>query len=1037
MSESALLSSKIDLEKVAVDDESVGIKFDENAFEQRGRTRRRALVHTRSRLALLFRERVGPDVVLPGVFKTISHHVDNELEQDKLPEHASKFSKIVWHTTPADVVEQEFGTNSKGGLSDNAVKDLSKRYGANIQLKPPLRWWWKLLVYFFGGFGGLLLGGGILCIISWKPLGLSPAVSNLVLGIILLAVFVAQAMFNFFQDFSSSRVMDLIHDMIPELCTVTRDGQIVSVELKEIVPGDIVHIAAGDKTPADLRITEASPDLAFDRLVLTGESVPVATLAMPDPLGTNYLELTSMAMQGTYCVNGAGRGIVVATGDNTIFGTIAKDALRPKKGMTPLQKEIFRFILLTCVIIVTLVVLLCILWGAWLHKDHKDWINVPSLIVALVLVAVAFMPEGLPIALTTCLVITANQMRKHQILCKSLLIVELLGSVLVLGFDKTGTLTRNHMTVTDAYTLGPQRLVVTMAAVCNLAVKAGDKIINGNATDKALLQYADNLAPLESIYGAWTQVHDLPFNSKDKYMITMLEPRLKELWAEIGVPAFHTSDNLNLFVVKGAPDILLPKLAFVVNEEGIMPITDDIRDTITETQREWASNGKRVLLLAKKIIPLNAVSDDKRVATEQMRDQVRGLVFVGLVAIEDPPRKNIASVITRLRRAGIKIVMITGDFELTGVAIAKACGIVNGEPDTVGHLTGALAVSITGPQLNSLTDDQWKDIIGYQELVFTRTTPQQKLMIIQQFQKNGHLVGMSGDGINDAPSLKQADVGILIADALDIAKEALDLILMGLGEELFEGIIEALKYGRLVFENLKKTLGYLLPAGTYSELWPVLLNVIFGMPQMLSSFNMIIICCITDCINAIVIAFEPLEKNLLEKPPRTERLVNFNLLLHLYFTIGTFYSFTLFLLGFINLQRHGMPFSAFTLSYGSYENKWSNVDDIIAMSLSIYFVNLVIMQIFNLLAMRTRYLLMFQHPPWLNKWIFVVTPISFGVTFIINYIPAIQKAMGTAMVPVEYYFISLGFGVVVLVYDELRKWRVRTHPKGFLAKIAW
>lgn len=339
--------------------------------------------------------------------------------------------------------------------------------------------------------------------------------------------------------------------------------------------------------------------------------------------------------------------------------------------------------------------------------------------------------------------------------------------------------------------------------------------------------------------------------------------------------------------------------------------------------------------------------------------------------------------------------------------------------------------------MGQLLDQQWSKICGYDELVFTRTTPQQKLLIIKQFQKNGHLIGMSGDGINDAPSLKQADVGISIAEASDIAKEASDIILMSSDEELFDGIIEALRYGRLVFENLKKTVGYLLPAGTYSELWPVLLNMIFGMPQMLSSFNVILICCITDCINAIVLAFEPSERNLLEKPPRTERLVTWKLLLHLYFTIGTFYSFTLFLLGFLNLQRHGMPFKDFTLSYGTYQTKWENVEEILAMSSSIYFVNLVIMQVINLIAMRTRYLSMFQHPPWLNKYIFVAAPLSFGVTFIINYVPQIQEAMGSSQVPVEYYFISVGFGVVVLVYDELRKMGIRRNPSGFLARIAW
>lgn len=1023
------------LEKVD-DEASIGIKFEEGAFE-RGRRRRRTLIHSRSRLVSLFREKVGKEVVLPGVFKTISHQVDNDLEKPMPSELALKFSSITWHTDTVAFVEKQFCTSVPFGISDFQYKSAKSLYGNNVQLKPPLRWLWKILVYFFGGFGVLLLGGGVLCLVSWKPLGSPPAIANLVLGILMLVVFLAQALFNFFQDFSSSRVMDLINDMIPTQCTVVRDGKKEVVDLKDLVPGDILHFSQGDKVAADVRVAVALPDLAFDRLVLTGESVPVYTVPSPDPEGTNYLELTCMAMQGTFCVGGVGKGIVVSIGDDTIFGTIAQETSKPKTGMTPLQKEIIRFVLLTSGIILFLVVLLCILWGAWLKKDYPDWINVPSLIVDLVLVAVAFMPEGLPIALTMCLIITANQMRKHDILCKSLLIVELLGLVLVIGFDKTGTLTCNKMVVTDSHCPGPSSQMWLAAALCNQLLMAGNKAVQGNATDRALLEYANNTSLVLTICDPWTKQRELPFNSKDKYMVTVACPTRSDAWNLVGIPGHFIDENLAIMFVKGAPDVLLPHLSFVSTPTGFMPISPDVIDEITEKQRQWASQGKRVLLLAEKLIQNNSILDDTRMAVAEMRDQVRDLVFVGLVAIEDPPRKNIHTVISRLRDAGIKVVMITGDFELTGLAIARQCGIVHDKVDKIDCNTGANAISITGPETNTLTDDQWALVIQYNELVFTRTTPQQKLLIIQQFQKNGHLVGMTGDGINDAPLLKQSDVGISIADALDIAKEALDIVLLLLKDELFEGIILALKYGRLVFENLKKTVGYLLPAGTYAELWPVLLNFIFGMPQMLLSFNMIIICCVTDCINAIVIAFEPPEKNLLERPPRKERLVDFKLLLHLYFTIGTFYAFSSFLLAFINLQRHHMPFSAFTLSYGLYLNKWDNVSDIINMSLSIYFVNLVIMQIFNLLAMRTRYLLIFQHPPWLNWRIFVAAPISFGVTFIINYIPKVQQALGTAMVPVEYYFISLGFGIVVLTYDELRKWANRKWPSGPLAKIAW
>ncbi|CAN3362301.1 calcium-transporting ATPase 1 [Diutina catenulata] len=1052
MADESIYSDDLEKKDSQVIDERVhvGITFKDEDTRGRKRTRRLS-IHSRERPTSLSRDRVRPELVLPAAFKTVSHRVDNELDAPPA-EQQSKFAKCTFHTDSVASLEKRFCTSVPFGLSDFQCKASSEKFGPNLQSKPPSRWWKKTFVYFFGGFGLLLLSGGVLCIIAWKPLGDPPSIANLVLGIILLVVFVAQALFNFFQDFSTSRVMKSIHDLIPAECFVVRDGQAVSMDSKSLVPGDIVRIVAGNKVPADVRIAVATPDFAFDRSMLTGESVPIATSAESDALDTNYLESTCIAMQGTFCVNGEGKGIVVSTGDETIFGTIAKLSSKPKKGLTPLQWEILRFVLLTCGIILTLVVLLCILWGAWLKKSYPDWISVPTLIVDLVSVAVAFMPEGLPIALTTCLIITANQMRRNNILCKSLSIVESLGSLTVLGFDKTGTLTKNQMVVTDVFTdhetmssdFKGDKLFLTVAAICNQAATAGDKVINGNATDKAVMQFATSKQQLGVFQSHWSKRVELPFNSKDKFMVTFATPASSDAWEFTSVPKHDVNNDSALIMVKGAPDILESKLGFMTQSDGLYPITEDTRDKISRVQARWSRLGKRVLMLAAKVVPDRTVTiSNRRLASEQLHGQVRDLIFVGLVAIEDPPRRNIASVIAQLRAARIKIVMITGDFELTGLAIAKSCGIVRaeGSVDTVDALDvdseSRETISITGPQMGQLSDQQWSKICGYDELVFTRTTPQQKLLIIKQFQKNGHLIGMSGDGINDAPSLKQADVGISIAEASDIAKEASDIILMSSDEELFDGIIEALRYGRLVFENLKKTVGYLLPAGTYSELWPVLLNMIFGMPQMLSSFNMILICCITDCINAIVLAFEPSERNLLEKPPRTERLVTWKLLLHSYFTIGTFYSFTSFLLGFLNLQRHGMPFKDFTLSYGTYQTKWENVEEILAMSSSIYFVNLVIMQVINLIAMRTRYLSMFQHPPWLNKYIFVAAPLSFGVTFIINYVPQIQEAMGSSQVPVEYYFISVGFGVVVLVYDELRKMGIRRNPSGFLARIAW
>lgn len=1066
---------------------NTGIRFAPNTGgERKSSTKRRLSIHSLSKSneegLFSIREKVRPEAVLPGVYKTISHRVDNEIEDSKnLQNAASRFTGITYHADAPTEIANQLDSSLKFGLSNDAIEAKLKKHGLNQQSRPPKRLFRKLFMYFFGGFGGLLLAGGILCIVCWKPLGNpNPAVANLVLGVILLVIFVLQALFNFFQDFSSSRVMASIRDMIPSEALVIRSGNLETVDAKVLVPGDVIQLSAGVKVPADIRIFEASADLSFDRSILTGESHPVEAHAHSDERNFNYLESHCIGMQGTFVVCGTGKGIVVSTGDHTIFGSIAQLTSQPKKGLTPMQWEITRFVIYVTAIIVVLAVIIVILWAAWLKKDHEDWISVSALIVDIVSVAVAFIPEGLPIALTTCLIITANQMKKSKILCKSLAVVETLGSVSVLCFDKTGTLTKNAMVVTNlfkgwkSFDLAEEKVedhgdmsnpisqhFYTVASLCNDAEMSSDGTVLGNATDKAIFKLSNSVRSKSFFADFWDSKFELAFNSKDKYMAKLLEPKIasNKMWAQVGLTLPQVKNpDFGLLVVKGAPDILLKNCKFVLQQNNNSTCSEeeldgDMRKRITDIQNQWSASGKRVILLASKLISKKAIDlTDRFETTRTLKDEISdNLTFVGLMGIEDPPRKGVSKVIGKLRAAGIKIVMITGDFELTGVSISKQVGIISGNVDSYKDLLAQeygnsnpieRAISITGPDLKTLSEDDWAQLIRYQELVFSRTTPEQKLLIIKQFQKHKQVIGMTGDGINDSPSLKQADVGISLINASDVAKEASDLVLMNDSEfedALFSSIIDALRYGRLVFENLRKTIGYLLPAGTYAELWPVLLNVIIGMPQMLSSFLMIIICCITDCANAITLAYETDERNLLAKKPRSvtkEKLVDWKLVLHSYITVGTFYTFTSMLLGFINLQRHGYKFSDFSLSYGSYESL-DGVDDIINMSSSIYFVNLVIMQLFNLMAMRTRYSSMFQQSPLKNKWMFVSMPFAMAATFIVNYIPAIQNTMGTAQVPVEYYFISVGFGAVVLLYDEMRKWCVRRSPTGVFAKFAW
>jgi sodium/potassium-transporting ATPase subunit alpha len=408
---------------------------------------------------------------------------------------------------------------------------------------------------------------------------------------------------------------------------------------------------------------------------------------------------------------------------------------------------------------------------------------------------------------------------------------------------------------------------------------------------------------------------------------------------------------------------------------------------------------------------------------------------------------------------------VTGDFALTAQAIATECGIVS-NPTSIVKNVGALSrasmsldsdnekgkniefhsktsIVISGPELITLNDNQWDQLCRYDEIVFARTTPEQKLRIVREFQAREEIVAMTGDGVNDAPSLKAADIGIALGSGSDIAIEAADMVLL----ESFSAIVEAVKYGRVVFDNLKKTIAYILPAGSFAEFWPVMTNVILGLPQILSSFLMIIICCFTDCAAATVLAYEVAEADVLSRPPRNpkkDRLVDWKLMLQSYGFIGVLQTIASFAMSYWYLERQGIPFSAFWFQYGALPADLDStyVSAKLAEASSVYFINLVVMQWFNLLAIRTRRLSIFQHPPLFNKetqnwYLFPAMLFALVMALFWMYVPAFHDVLATSGVPVEHFFLPAAFGIGILFLDEARKFCVRKWPGGLLAKAAW
>lgn len=934
------------------------------------------------------RRSVDPALVLPPQFRTLSFGIedskreefakDKEKPKDKAQAAEIQFGDIDYHKASTEELFKRFSCSRTTGLTSDQVSQQLKTVGANLPSPPASQWFRKTINYLFGGFGAILFVASILVFIAWKPLGKPPAIANLALAIVLVIVWVAQASFSFWQDWSSSRVMASITGMLPERCIVVRDGSQQEIDGRDIVPGDLLRITLGSKLPADVRFVEVSSDARFDRSILTGETAPL--LGSVKSTDDNYLETACIGMAGTHCVSGTAWGLVLETGDRTVFGRIAKLTSAPKQGLTPLQKEILYFVLIIVCLMLTMILVVIIVWASWLRPSHPGWISVPQLIVNCVSVAVAFIPEGLPIAVTASLTITANIMKRNKVLCKSLKTVETLGAVNVICSDKTGTLTRNQMSVTD-YVManestpavkapglydtehGLKRLAV-VSSVCNEAefdasttnLPIADRKVNGDATDSSLLRFAESMIVTSSVRNAWKSIFKVAFNSKNKYAITVARD--------------YDEPDTMLFI-KGAPDILIPRCGSYMDSSGYVERLDEAnRIEIEKAKDHWSAQGKRVILLAQKRLekirsdPSEQPREYENEITEYAKSE---LIIVGLVAIVDPPRPEIREVVQTLRGAGVKVFMVTGDFKLTAGAIAAECGIITQQLRDIHDVTNLAfeddylesagiieekrfhedrthSLILSGSDVETLDESQWNKLAKYDEIVFARTTPEHKLRIVKELQKRDLTVGMTGDGVNDAPSLKQADIGIAMGSGSDIAIEAADMVLL----DSFAAVVEAVRYGRVVYDNLKKTIAYLLPAGSFSEFWPVITNVIFGLPQILSSFLMIIICCCTDCAAATALAYEKPEADVLLRPPRNakkDRLVDWKLILQAYGFVGIIEAVSSFAMAYWYTQRQGLSFSVLWFGFGDIPAGMSEGREtsILDTASSIYFVNLVVM----------------------------------------------------------------------------------------------
>ncbi|PWY70824.1 calcium ATPase [Aspergillus sclerotioniger CBS 115572] len=1025
-------------------------------------------------------------VGIPIEYRTISFQIS---ESQTAPEHVLKergkddkkpnqdyFEGLDFHVLSADRLCQQFNVDANHGLSTDSAATRLQRDGKNIIAHHRENYLKKILGYVFGGFCSVLWVGVIVFFLCWKPLSNPPSVTNLAMAILVIIVIVLQASFSAFQDWSTSRVMNSILGLLPAEALVLREGSLIRLPATDLVAGDVVQISIGNKVPADMRIIKSSGDVRFDRSILTGESDEVD--GATDATDQNFLETRNIAFMGTSVTNGNAIGVVVLTGSRSVMGRLASITAGVKEKPTLIQKEITRFVRIVVVLTVILAALILFTWVGWLRVEHPAFMNVVEMLNDVMGCVVAFIPEGMPVGVALTLMIVAKRMKANNILPKGLATVETLGCVNVICSDKTGTLTQNKMFVQSVglvdqefsvdELVGEQQKSVPLplalepllrgSKLCNdaffdqetLSLPINERAVNGNATDAAVLRLAETLGPHEgSRPDESERIHQIPFNSKNKWMLT--------------VHNNPTSSTHCLVYVKGAPDVLLPKCTSYWSRDGVAkPLDAAAKDMFSAFQQKLSRRAQRVIVLCQREYAPAAAVGTNQFNEEMLANGVQDLTIIGIFGIIDPPRPEILDTVAACRRAGIRFFMVTGDFGLTAAAIARDIGIFTGtaEPDSVADLLSPVAsphrekdqqssrrsLMVEGSQISTLNEDQWNSICQYEEIVFARTTPEQKLRIVEELKARDSVVAVTGDGVNDAPALRAADIGIAVVSGSDVAIEAADLVLL----DKFDSIVEAIRLGRLVFQNLQKVIAYLLPAGSWSEIWPVIMNVFFGLPLPLSSFLMIIICVFTDLFLSLSLIMEKEEFDLLGLPPRnhkSDHLINLKIYGQSYLFVGIMEAFCAHIMFFLYMyKKAGIPFHALVFAFEKYSDGFygyteAELTHFNYVGQSVYFVTLVIMQWGNVLSVRSKRMSILQADPIRkgrrNLWLPLAMLISLVIAIFVTEEPGLQSLFKTASIPLEFWFIPLGLAFGVLVMDELRKVLVRMFPRGPIAKIAW
>ena len=957
--------------------------------------------------------------------------------------------------TEANEVAKALDVDTNTGLSSAEAQRRLEKFGPNqLASAPPVPKWKKFLAQFQDPLVYLLLAATVISLIAWF-IERSHGTAGEVLpfdAIVIILILIVNAVLGYIQEARAEQAVEALAQMTAPQTSVLRDGKIVHINTADVVPGDIVVLGEGDTVSADGRLFAAA-SLRIAEASLTGESVPVGK--KPDTLDSAKAlgDLTNMIFNGTSVTQGTGRAIVTGTGMNTQVGKIADMLSQTDDEDTPLQKEMTHVskILGIAVCIIAAVVLVALFITQGFHKMPDDLID--SLLLAVSL-AVAAVPEGLATILTVVLALGVQRMAKHNAIVKKLSSVETLGSASVICSDKTGTLTRNEMTVERIVTpsgevqltgtgyepkgkmLGMGGAAIEESAPVNaealrtIAVgafandgdlrqnDAGQWEIVGDPTEVSLV-VASRKIKAERALGKLDRVAEVPFTSERKRM------------AVIGK---DSSDNGNLSVyAKGAPDVLLGYCTRIAVGDAVRPMTEGDRQEILATVERLSGEAYRTLGEAYRPLGTTSLADIPGIKTnaagqvtdisEQSDVIERDLIWAGMVGIIDPPRTEVRDSVAEAHRAGIRTVMITGDHPLTAARIASDLGIIE---------KGGKA--LTGDQLDAMPDEAAFDKATSEVSVYARVAPEHKLKIVESLQRQGNIAAMTGDGVNDAPAVKSADIGVAMGiTGTEVTKESAKMIL---ADDNFSTIVAAVREGRVIFDNIRKFLRYLLSSNVgevFTVFGGVMLAGVLGITQPgttgvavpLLATQLLWINLLTDAAPALAMGVDPQTDDVMARSPRklTDRVIDRDMWIDIAF-IGIIMA-AVTLIG-MDMHLEGGLFTDRSIG-GTHEFQMIEAR-------TMGFTILVFAQLFNAIASRSARQSAFVGL-FSNKWLWGAIGLSVVLQLVVIYVPFLNSAFGTTPLGPWAWVECICLAAVVLIASEIYKAIMRAidRKRGIMA----